>query len=330
MNDDNGGGVLPQLKFFAVSAFYLGCNFMPAIVLFAIYKVLTGSFVVGIAILFIFACDYLLPMPIPGINKRWCEMTDESQGKSIYFPAETVIECDFKKDRNYLVCYHPHSLYGIMYNMYTSKLHHEQGFLPLFTGADVVFKIPILRRMLVAWGNTPVSSQALLKNLKLGYPHNILTLMPGGISEMFYGLEKEQIILKKRKGFARIALKSGVDLVPAYAFGANRAWTRYFGHESLAFKLSNKLRMSLVVWTGRWGIPFGCIPHKQPMVIALGPAIEVTKIEGREPTDAEVDALHGTYCKALRELFDRHKHKVGWEKEELYFEDGDVIRAKID
>ena len=29
-------------------------------------------------------------------------------------------------------------------------------------------------------------------------------LLPGGIAEMFYGLDEEQIILRKRKGFCRI------------------------------------------------------------------------------------------------------------------------------
>merc|ERR1712086_445499 len=314
--------MLAQLKFFAVTSFYLGCNFMPMILLLAVYKVFTGS-MVGMAILCVCAVDLAIPMKFPGLNTTWCTWTDESEGKSAYFPAETAIETDFKKDKNYLVCYHPHSLYGVCYNLYASALHHDHGFKPLFTGADVVLYIPILRRMLCAWGVTPVSAKSMKKHLQLPYPHNILTLLPGGIGEMFFGLSHEQIILKKRKGFVRIALQTGASLVPCYALGANQAWTRHFDQNSLLYRISSQLRVSLVVWTGRWGIPFGFIPHKQRLVVALGPAIEVMKVE--EPTQEQVDELHTTYCKELRALFDRHKHKLGWENEELHFEDEDLL-----
>ncbi len=54
-----------------------------------------------------------------------------------------------------------------------------------------------------------------------------LGINPGGIAEMYYGypqpgwLENEEgILLSKRKGFIRLALKYGVDLVPVFVFGA--------------------------------------------------------------------------------------------------------------
>ena len=45
------------------------------------------------------------------------------------------------------------------------------------------------------------------------YPHNALTLMPGGIDEMFYGTagRGEEILLARRKGFCRIALETGAS-----------------------------------------------------------------------------------------------------------------------
>jgi len=183
--------------------------------------------------------------------------------------------------------------------------------------------------MLCAWGVTPVSANSMKKHLQLPYPHNILTLLPGGISEMFFGLTHEQIILKKRKGFVRIALQTGASLVPCYALGANRAWTRYFDDKSLLYRISTQLRISLVVWSGRWGIPFGFIPHKQKLVVALGPAIDVVRVV--EPSQEQIDELHERYCKELCALFDRHKHKLGWENELLHFEDENLSKtSKID
>ena len=40
-----------------------------------------------------------------------------------------------------------------------------------------------------------------------------------------------------------------------YVFGANEVYTRYFEHTGAMAKLSSVLQTSLVVWTGRWGIP---------------------------------------------------------------------------
>ena len=47
------------------------------------------------------------------------------------------------------------------------------------------------------WGFTRVSANAMRRNLRLPYPHNALTLQPGGVAEMFYGIEHEQIVLAR-------------------------------------------------------------------------------------------------------------------------------------
>ena len=45
----------------------------------------------------------------------------------------------------------------------------------------------------------------------------------------------------------RIALQTGASLVPCYALGANQAWTRHFDQNSLLYRISSQLRVSLVV-----------------------------------------------------------------------------------
>ena len=150
----------------------------------------------------------------------------------------------FSKAKNYLLVYHPHSIFGIAFNVMTMGFYEKFGTIPLFTGADVIFKLPIVRRMLAWWGGTPVSGAAMKKNLVRPHPYNALTLWPGGVQEMFYGLDQEQIILSKRKGFAKIALQTGASLVPVYTFGANEVWTRLFDADSFAARLSSRLQTS--------------------------------------------------------------------------------------
>jgi len=116
-NHTAGLDMLAQLKFFAVTSFYLGCNFMPVVLLLALYKVVSGS-VFGLAILLVCVIDLAIPLKFPGFNLKWCEWTDESVGKSSYFPAECVIETDFKRDKNYLVRYNPPSVLSTEYLSY--------------------------------------------------------------------------------------------------------------------------------------------------------------------------------------------------------------------
>ena len=86
------------------------------------------------------------------------------------------------------------------------------------------------RLLLAWWGVTSVSRKAMRENLQRPYPLNALMLMPGGISEMFYGNGgEEQIVLRKRKGFCKLALETGACLVPVYAMGTNQVFGDFFG-----------------------------------------------------------------------------------------------------
>jgi hypothetical protein len=51
----------------------------------------------------------------------------------------------------------------------------------------------------------------------LTYPYNIVNQPMGGVGEMLNN--NEQTIFLKRKGFIKLALETGVDLIPHYTFG---------------------------------------------------------------------------------------------------------------
>lgn len=303
-----------------VSGFYLASNFFAFILPCLFYSAYNGS-LLSRAICLLILVDYCIPLKMPGLWLKWCRFADDSEAKKKYFPAEVIIEADFRKDRNYLVCYHPHSLFGIGYNLFTPVLHEKYGIETLFTGADVVQYLPLLRRVLTWWGITPVSAPAMRKNLKRPYPQNVLTLLPGGIAEMFYGVDEEQIVLGKRKGFCKLALETGASIVPCYVFGANQVFKRYFGSRSILAKVSAAIHTSIVVWTDRFGIPFGFVPCQSKMIVALGSPIDVTPVE--KPTHEQINDLHAKYVTELRSLFDRHKSKMGseWANKKLYLED---------
>lgn len=172
----------------------------------------------------------------------------------------------------------------------------------------------------------------LISCLEQKHPFNVTHLTTGGIAEMFYGTGNvEQIVLKKRKGFCKMALRTGAHLVPCYYMGLNQSMYRLGGQGTLLYEISRKLQVSLVAWLDRFYIPYGGFPRRHPMLVALGAAIPVTKVPtGAEPTVEQIDELHETFCTAMRALFDKHKTDPifcteecpqGWATKHLYFED---------
>jgi len=143
------------------------------------------------------------------------------------------------------------------------------------------------------------------------YPYNVVHLVVGGIHEMFYttrGDECEQIIIRKRKGFVKLAIQTGSDLIPMYTFGANQTYLRLFSKNSVFCKLSSIFQVSLVTWLGRWNLLMGFVPRKIPLLGVTGPIFEVPKVGHHdEITDELVEKTHAKFCDALKQLFDEYK-----------------------
>eukprot|EP00811_Abedinium_folium_P006484 NODE_15976_length_1019_cov_1.188341.p2 GENE.NODE_15976_length_1019_cov_1.188341~~NODE_15976_length_1019_cov_1.188341.p2 ORF type:complete len:112 (+),score=28.41 NODE_15976_length_1019_cov_1.188341:261-596(+) len=98
-------------------------------------------------------------------------------------------------------------------------------------------------------------------------------------------------------------------------------FTRYFGPRSLAARISKPTRITLSVWTGRFGNPFGPVPHRGKMLVVIGKPIDVDRVE--EPSNEQVLELHARYTAALHALFERHKAKLaGYESKTLLLETG--------
>jgi diacylglycerol O-acyltransferase 2, plant len=155
--------------------------------------------------------------------------------------------------------------------------------------------------------------------------------LAGGINEMFYTngtAAHEQIVLSKRKGFIKLALETGCDIIPQYSFGANQAYIRPFGPDSFLCKLSAFLRISTVVWYGRWWIPMGILPFKVPILTVTGPVFHVPQVDSDNITNELVVKVHDEFCRALKRLFDEYKivyvQEMGapeeWLTRELLFE----------
>jgi 1-acyl-sn-glycerol-3-phosphate acyltransferase len=123
---------------------------------------------------------------------------------------------------------------------------------------------------------------------------------------------KYKLVLKKRKGFVRMALQTGSCLVPVFSFGENDLFfTMPAAENSLTRKIQDKLKkwsnFGFPMFWGRgvFNYSYGMLPHRRPIHTVIGKPIEVTKIE--EPSTEQIDRLHAIYIEELVKLFDEHK-----------------------
>lgn len=160
--------------------------------------------------------------------------------------------------------------------------------------------VPVLSFVTGWFGTMDAGAKAISKRIKR---RGSLALYVGGIGELFLSNpRKETVILSKRKGFVKLALKHGAKLVPVYYFGNTTCLSALTSGPLV--DISRKIGVTLTVFWGRWGLP---LPRPTKLVMARGKPIDIPHIP--EPTQEDIDKYHKMYCAALLELFDKYKHK---------------------
>lgn len=301
--------------------------------------------------------DLIVPLPGDGFKPGNILQSQTfgrlySEGGANYFPAKSI--CHLTKDSlsregTYILASWPHALIGGG-NHFFFPIFYQMGYHPIYSSASVMKYIPFLRRFFSFVGSVDVSKSSLKRVLQVqkhqdninasteslsasSYPCNVVHLVVGGIGEMFYtpiNAKDETIILSKRKGFIKLALETGADIIPSYTFGANQTYYRIFGPGSTLAKISSLLQVSILPWFGRWYIPMGFVPYKTPLMDVVGEVFHVPKLkEGEEVTKEMVDEVHKEFCTMMKKLFEDHKQTYvkemnapeEWLTKNLKFED---------
>ena len=180
--------------------------------------------------------------------------------------------------------------------------------------AGVVFNTPFLRYVLLL-GSCTVSGSSMVKAIKNG---NAVGMVPDGIAGIFTAnSSEEQVAIKSRKGLARLMLRTGTALLPAYSIGNTEAFKVWYDSFGVMEWLSRKLKVSIFLPYGRWGLP---IPFRCNVTMLFGTPIRVDKVpEGTDPSAEQVDELHQRILDDMSTLFNTHKASLGWKNKTLKF-----------
>lgn len=177
------------------------------------------------------------------------------------------------------------------------KLLKRRKLMARGLGADFLFHVPGLRELFLKGGAVkadPRNAERLLAQ------NHVVMLAPGGIYEALLakpGLRR--IPWERRKGFVKLAVKTGTPIVPTYCRGINSAYFNSYFLLKPRIKLLEKLRFSVPFFMG-----LGLLPFPMKLVHWVGKPIPVKARRGESETK-QVERIHGEVIAALTDLAGR-------------------------
>lgn len=237
-----------------------------------------------------------------------------------YFPISLVKTAELDPSRNYLAGFHPHGVLaaGAFLNLCTESTGFPEifpGIRPYLMMLTVWFRAPFFRDYIMSGGLVTSDKESAAHILSRKDGGNLLGVIVGGAQEALNARPGAyKLLLRNRKGFVRLALMHGVDLVPIFSFGENDLYDQVENSpgswlRSIQNRLQKIMGISLPLFHGRgiFQYNFGLLPYRRPITTVVGKPIRVQKIQN--PSQEEVDKLHQHYIKELCDLFEAHKLK---------------------
>ena len=179
-----------------------------------------------------------------------------------------------------------------------------------------MFIIPFFRELWASSGACS-ASRASIHHLLSQPGGQLPVLVPGGAEEALNSDREEvRLILKRRKGFVKLALTTGTSLVPSFTFGETKIYTKLDNPEGSWIRrfqdwAQNWFGFAPVLFLGRgiFNYNIGILPHRKPLTVVVGSPIEVEKVPN--PTREDIEALHRKYVDSLTALYDENNCLYG-------------------
>ena len=243
-----------------------------------------------------------------------------------YFPAALHKTHELPPTRKYIFGYHPHGI--ISHGAFAAFATEALGFAEKFPGItnslltlDSNFRIPLYRDYILALGIQSVSKESITSILTTGGLDGdgmgrAVTIVIGGARE---SLEAHpgtmRLVLAQRKGFVKMAMRTGADLVPVLAFGENDLYDQLSSqHHPMLHRLQmwvlRTLKFTLPFLHGRgiFNYDVGLMPYRRPLNIVVGRPIPVRQVgAGEKIEQREVERLHAEYVGELEAMWERYR-----------------------
>jgi len=258
-------------------------------------------------------------------RKEWWQRTVHSffgyaasRRHSFVNPSKHLI----RDDQRYLWCLHPH---GVLADGWHSIIaRNEDAFSNSGNGPpDVGRKIALCFAPIIQ--HVPVHQEMYRDKCGSADKKSITrwwktsdtdpALIPGGFAEAVFANSAERKIeysyLKGRKGFVRIGIEEGKDIVPVYTFRQNWMYRTPSTLRGLRARISQNYFIGLVPFLGWMGTSMPLTDDTTTVVFPPFPASSYKT--------SQLDEAHAAYLDHLKKYFDEYKAAYGMGDVELVF-----------
>jgi len=261
-----------------------------------------------------------LPSFLDGSHVKLGRPWDEFRRSKLWYYAqqygqmEAVRTCPLNDKKQYIFGIYPHGILILSrvatYGNVIDRLFPNISWRVL--GATPMFWIPGAREICLWMGAVDAGAPTAKKILQKGFS---LLIYPGGTKEIFTtDPDSKETKLVMRKGFVKLALQHGCDLVPTFVFGEKWVYRRLHPYPAIKTFFYNVLKVPLIIFWGKWLTWLPITDPTRPMSIVFGTPIPVPKIEN--PTDEEINTYHKKFIQGIETIFEKYKIKFGYTEDE--------------
>ena len=213
-------------------------------------------------------------------------------------------------NRQYIFAVHPHGIHCIPLGLF-----HRQGtaFDKRFPGicgnklsglvATVIFKVPCVREIFLSLPYIDASRHIAEAALKAN--RSLFVCTGSGEESLLTRHGSDVLVLSKRKGFIRLALAYGCDIVPIFGIGNSDLFVTYSWGSGFRMWLQKRLHISIPIFHGRY---FSPLPYRVHIRVLVGEPLKVPepKVRGEAPDEALVEEYLKKYIEKVKELHKKH------------------------
>ncbi|KAM7533548.1 hypothetical protein Aperf_G00000122112 [Anoplocephala perfoliata] len=239
--------------------------------------------------------------------RDWIKENDEGAGEN----AESF---QLPLSFNYLLGCHPHGIVpvGALMAYGSESLNISKifpGIKSYMATHNLFYKFPICRDWALSFGCVSVNKESLeylLDKNTTGISGNLVAVAVGGAREMLESRPHQYVlVLSRRRGFFRMALKTGACLVPSISFGETNVY------DPVANPKGSRIRLVQDWFLRTCSVPPPItnpplfIPFHRRITIVVGRPIMCELNDS--PTDAEIDELREEYKQQLVQIFNTYR-----------------------
>ncbi|KAJ1729803.1 diacylglycerol O-acyltransferase 1 [Coemansia biformis] len=269
------------------------------------------------------------PRPYDGVGRRVpiIRRLPLWQHVGAYFQPKMVFEAPLDAQNKYVFGSHPHGVAS-----YVSQLvggctgmgieAHFPGLVVRGVTMPATFCIPLFRDYALAMGCLSCDRNSIRRILGDRHHslHQSLLVVVGGAEESMLAHEgSADLVLLKRMGFVREAIRAGCDLVPIYNFSENAIYKLVPNPPgSLVHRFEMAVRnafgFTILLFHGR-NLFF--TPYRTKLVSVVGTPIPVR--QNHDPSNEEVSHYHRIYVEELTRLYRKYKPKYAPAARDIQF-----------